>query len=414
MRPAVRLLLPNSTPHLRLRNTAVIAAIALLTALLATASAQAQTFTLLHYFRGAEGTFPNAGLVRDAAGNLYGTAPYGGSYQNCDNENGGGTVYGLNSSGTPILVHQFNHQAAGCLPSSGLVLDPEGNLYGTTAYNTVYTVDSTGKATLVYQFLGVPDGSIPSGGLLRDAQGNLFGTTQEGGYPSCSYLAGCGTIFKLDASGKESVLYSFKGGEDGAHPQSNLIQDASGNLYGTAYNGGKLACLNGCGSIFKLDPSGNLTVLYAFKGGADGSNPTTGLILDSANSLYGVTANGGNLTCSGGRGRGCGTVFKLNASGVKTVLYSFLGGADGSGPAPGLAMDSAGNLYGASGGGDNRYDGTVFKIDANGKKTVLHQFNGIDGSGPNAGLILDGSGNLYGTTASGGSYGQGTVFRIAP
>src|SRR5258708_3443978 len=136
MRPAVRLLLPNSTPHLRLRNTAVIAAIALLTALLATASAQAQTFTLLHYFRGAEGTFPNAGLVRDAAGNLYGTAPYGGSYQNCDNENGGGTADRLDRSRTPILVHPIHPHAPGCPPPSGLVLHPVHQLYCHTAYDT--------------------------------------------------------------------------------------------------------------------------------------------------------------------------------------------------------------------------------------------------------------------------------------
>jgi len=414
MHNQLRFLFSNPTSHRRLRTAAVAATLALLTALLASASAHAQTFTLLHYFRGAEGTFPNAGLVRDAAGNLYGTAPYGGSYQNCDNENGGGTVYGLNSSGTPILVHEFNHQAAGCFPSSGLILDPEGNLYGTTAYNTVYKVDSTGKTTLLYQFLGVPDGSIPSGGLLRDAQGNLYGSTQAGGIAACAYNAGCGTIFKLDANGKESVLYSFSGGVDGAYPQSNLVQDAAGNLYGTAYNGGKLACPSGCGTIFKLDPSGNLTVLHAFKGGADGANPMSGLILDSANNLYGVTANGGNLTCAAGLGKGCGTVFRQSASGGKTLLYAFTGGTDGDRPT-GLVMDATGNLYGTTaGGGDNRQDGTVFKIDTTGKKTVVHQFNGIDGSNPAAGVILDPSGNLYGTTSSGGSYGQGTVFKVTP
>jgi uncharacterized repeat protein (TIGR03803 family) len=403
--------LSHSTPQLRLRSVALAAT--LLTALLATPRAQAQTFIILGYFGGADGAFPNTGVVRDAAGNLYGTAKYGGRYQNCDEELGGGTVYGLNASGTPILVYEFNHAAPGCLPTSGVTLDPEGNLYGTTAYSTVYKTDSTGHATLLYQFLGVPDGSLPSGGLLRDAQGDFYGTTQSGGLAACAYNLGCGTIFKLDASGHESVLYRFTGAADGAEPQSNLIQDAAGNLYGTAYNGGGGPCLNGCGTAFKLNPSGNLTVLHTFKGGADGFYPTTGLILDSANNLYGVTANGGDLSCAIGRGRGCGTVFRLNASGRKTVLYTFEGGTDGAAPAPGLAMDSAGNLYGATGGGDDHYDGTVFKLDTTGKKTVLHQFNGIDGSGPNP-VILDAAGNLYGTTSSGGQYGEGTVFEIAP
>jgi len=405
--------LSHSTPQLRLLSTALAAALALFTALFATAGAHAQTFTLLGSFGGADGAFPNAGLVRDAAGNLYGAAKYGGNL-NCDEELGGGAAFGLNPGGTPILAYEFNHDAApGCDPSSGVILDPEGNLYGTTYYSTIYKIDSTGQAALLFQFLGVPDGSLPSGGLLRDAQGNLYGTTQSGGLAACAYNTGCGTIFKLYASGHESVLYRFTGGVDGAYPQSNLVQDAAGNLYGTAYNGGGGPCANGCGTIFKLDPSGKLTVLHTFQGRTDGSNPGTGLILDSANNLYGVTANGGDLTCPGGGGRGCGTVFKLNASGRKTVLYMFLGGTDGAHPAPGLARDSAGNLYGATEVGGDYKAGTVYKLDTTGKKTVLHQFNGTDGWGPNV-VILDAAGNLYGTANGGGRYGEGTIFKITP
>ncbi len=302
-----------------------------------------------------------------------------------------------------------------CFPSSGLILDDEGNLYGTTWGNTLYKIDNTGKFSVPYTFRASQDGSEPIGGLLRDAEGNIYGTTAGGGKSSCNFGTGCGTVFKIDAAGTETVLYSFLGGADGAYPQANVIRDSAGNLYGTTTNGGNPGCRWGCGTVFKLDASGAETVLHTFTGGADGSNPTAGLTLDAAGNLYGVTAYGGYLACPAGLGHGCGTVFKIAPNGTKTVLYAFTGGKDGAYPGGNLILDAAGNLYGTTGsGGDANNDGTIFKIDSTGAETILHRFNNSGGSGPSAGVIRDSAGNLYGTTEYGGKVGSGTVFKLAP
>jgi uncharacterized repeat protein (TIGR03803 family) len=183
--------------------------------------------------------------------------------------------------------------------------------------------------------------------------------------------------------------------------------DAAGNLYGTAYVGGDPTC--GCGTVFKLDPSGNATVLHAFTEGTDGGLPQAGLIRDAAGNLYGTTQIGGSSNA--------GTVFKVDTAGNETVLYSFTGGADGGSPLGGVSRDAAGNLYGTTqlGGSPQLQAGTVFKLDTSGKLTALHTFTGgADGSNPFAGVIRDSAGNLYGTTAGGGDSGFGTVFKITP
>jgi uncharacterized repeat protein (TIGR03803 family) len=371
-------------------------------------SASAQTFTVLHSFLGPEGQFPNTGLVRDAAGNLYGTAQYGGLYQNCDEELGGGTVFKLSPSGKVTTLHAFNNGSDGCFPSAGVILDSAGNLYGTTTYDNVFKIDAAGELSVLYHFTTEAEGAVPLGPLFRDAQGSLYGTTSGGGDPACV----CGTVFKLDAAGKETVLYSFKGPPDGANPQSGVIRDAAGNLYGTTPSGGDPSCVDGCGTVFKIDTSGKETVLYTFTGGTDGYLPGAGLIRDNAGNLYGATEYGGNLNCD--NEAGCGVVFKLDAAGTETVLYTFTGGADGQNPVAGLTRDSAGNLYGTTAlGGDSNNDGTIFELNKTGKKTTLYKFNGRQGSNP-LGIIRDSAGNLYGTTGAGGSGGAGTVFKLAP
>jgi uncharacterized repeat protein (TIGR03803 family) len=191
--------------------------------------------------------------------------------------------------------------------------------------------------------------------LTRDAQGYLYGTTQTGG------ASNLGTVFKIRAR-QETVLYSFKGGADGRYPQSGLLLDAAGNLYGTTGSGGGTGCSGrvGCGTLYKLDASGTETVLYAFKGGADGFDPDDRLVADAAGNLYGTTFLGGEKPYSG-------TAYKVDPNGTHTVLYNFLGGADGRFPY-GLAIDVAGNLYGTTeGGGLNACQsgstcGTVFKL----------------------------------------------------
>ena len=273
--------------------------------------------------------------------------------------------------------------------------------------------------TLLYQFTGGLDGGSPLGGLVQDGAGNFYGTTSAGGVVggTCKIVQGCGGVFKLDPSGKETVLYRFTGLADGEGPSGGLILDGVGNLYGVTsgggVTGGTCTLAQGCGVVFKLDTAGiNYVVLYSFKGGADGSAPQGSLVMDTVGNLYGATQGGGASMF--------GTIFKLDTSLTETVLYSFTGMADGSGPLGSLVLDVAGTfLYGAT-------PGTAFKVDVTtGAETVLYNFTGhADGGALRAGVILDPAGNLYGTASAGGALnclggqnnkvGCGLVFRLNP
>jgi uncharacterized repeat protein (TIGR03803 family) len=276
----------------------------------------------------------------------------------------------------------------------------------------VFELDpSSGHLTVLHSFeLTGSDGLYPAASLLMDSARNLYGTTVYGGEASSIYSnIGFGTVFKLDASGNETVLHSFLYSPidsifDGAFIPAALVRDTAGNFYGTSSQGGT----DDYGTVFKLDASGNETVLHSFtNGGLDGANPHAGLVLDAAgNFLYGTTYGAG-LTNQG-------TVFKIDTAGNETLLYSFTGGGDGGQPEAGLIMDTAGNLYGTTSTGGAYGYGTVFKLDTAGNETVLHSFanSGGDGATPVAGLVMDPAGNLYGTTEDGGAYGYGTVFKL--
>ncbi len=392
----------------RQRSSGIAPAMALVLLLGFTAflpSAQAQTLTVLYSFTSYTDGYPASAVIRDTAGNLYGTTFYGGTP-------GDGTVFKLDATGRKTVLHAFAAtHGDGRDPSAGLLLDG-GNFYGTTtaggtsSTGTVFKLDQTSKQeTVLYNFTDGKDGAVPFAGLIRDASGNLYGTTFSGGAP------GYGTVFKLDATGKETVLYSFTGGKDGANPGLGVVRDAAGNLYGMTDFGGDLSCTRhvggGCGTVFKLDQNGNKTLLHSFTGNSDGAFASA-LSLDTAGNLYGTTQLGGDPTCA------CGTVFKMYPNGGETVLYTFTGGADGSSPLGNLAHDAAGNLYGTTNlGGASGY-GTVYKLDKAGNKTVLHSFSGgADGAYPTTGVILDKAGNLYGTTNN-GAFSFGTVFKITP
>jgi uncharacterized repeat protein (TIGR03803 family) len=415
--------------------------------------------TVLYSFTGgSDGGYPFAGLIRDSAGNFYGTTNGGGSA-------GAGVVFKLDAKGNETVLYSFTGGSDGANPYAGLMRDSAGNLYGTTAVGgsasagVVFKLDTAGNETVLYSFTGGSDGGYPLAGLIRDSAGNLYGTTVAGG------LAGGGVVYKLDPTGHETVLYSFTGGADGGNPNAGVIFDSAGNLYGTTAGGGDLSpCYGvGCGVVFKLNPSGLETVLYTFTGGADGSRPSAGVIFDSAGNLYGTTAGGGtagvgavfkldvighetvlcsfpgsdgaapwasviqdsagNLygTTTGGGSAGAGVVYKLDATGHETILYNFTGGADGANPSAGVIMDSAGNLYGTTNGGGATGAGVVYKVDPAGHETVLYSFTGIccgspttDGVDPNGGVIMDSAGNLYGTTYWGGAAGWGTVYKLDP
>jgi uncharacterized repeat protein (TIGR03803 family) len=391
---------------------------------------------VLHSFNGRGGNTPVASLIFDAAGNLYGTTT-GGGVGKCG-DYGCGTVFqltlGANGKWAETVLHDFNGKD-GAMPSGGLIVDAAGNLYGTTygggvdcaggGCGTVFklTPGANGKwtQTVLHEFKG-KDGANPVSELIFDAAGKLYGTTAQGG------TAGYGTVFQLapgaNGNWSDKVLHNFNG-EDGDYPDSGLIFDAAGNLYGTtlySYSGGV---------VFQLvrDAKGRWTekVLHDFTSSSNDSCPNGGLIFDAAGNLYGTTS-----ACNY---YGDGKVFELTpqAKGQwrETTVYEFNGGDDGAFPATGVTFDAEGNLYGTTVAGGEfecipgpNHCGTVFKLrpgaDGVWTETVVHSFNGTDGSGPESSLVLDAEGNLYGTTAYGGSFygddngGYGTVFQITP
>ncbi|HZQ67408.1 MAG TPA: choice-of-anchor tandem repeat GloVer-containing protein [Terriglobales bacterium] len=375
-------------------------------------------------------TFPNemsgdditSPLVFDTAGNAYGTSFSGGSSYgvNCSFYGGCGIVFKIAPGAKRTTLHNFGLTASdGQTPYAGVVLDAAGNLYGTTFYGgaknlgTVFKLDGTGKETILHTFNGQTDGANPKGGLLLDPAGNLYGTTEFGGDMSKCSGEGCGTIFQISASGQFKLLYTFTGGKDGGGPVAALIRDSTGNLYGTALSGGTTIY----GVVFKLSASGTFTLLHPFKCGAsDGGEPSAPLSRDAAGNLYGTTTFCGV--------NNAGTVFKLDTNGNLTLLHSFSGPTDGQYPTGGLAIGSQGTLYGTTSTSGPGGFGTLYSLDSSGSFTVLHNFAGApnDGAEPDAAPTFNASGTLYGTAAIGGSgdcppglsVGCGTIFKFVP
>jgi uncharacterized repeat protein (TIGR03803 family) len=306
--------------------------------------------TTLYNFKGAPDGWWPVQAVRDPEGNLYGTTQYGGT-GTCNNGPfaGCGTVFKVTATGEEKVLHSFKGIADGSWPG-GLIRDASGNLYGTTVQggsycNTfgcgvVYKIDPTGKQTVLHRFTDGKDGAFPYGDLLL-ADGALYGTTAAGGTGPCKFTppaVGCGVVFKLEGK-KETVLYNFQGPPDGQVPQANIVRDAADNLYGTTTNGGDAGCNHpyGCGVIFKLDPTGKETILHTFKGQNIPPSPG-GLVIDPEGNVYGSAY---------GPEDSSGYIFKVDSSGQFSVLYSFAPGDFGA-PTD-LILDEQGNLYGSSG-----------------------------------------------------------------
>jgi uncharacterized repeat protein (TIGR03803 family) len=374
---------------------------------------------------GGSGSTTSGILTFDKAGNLYGVAVGAGTGQN-------GVVFELTraKSGqwTKANLYSFLGGDDGSGPEAGVIFDKAGDLYGVTggggsgSSGTVFELmpgkNGDWTETVLYSFTGGPDGGFPNSILSFDEAGNLFGTTESGGSP------GNGTVFELmpGQSGRwtEKVLHAFKGHADGMQPLAGVIFDGAGTLYGTTESGGKY----GLGIIFELSPAKagkwKETILHAFQGTPDGSNPAAGLVL-SGGILYGTTYSGGDSTC--GVDGGCGTVFQLASNGSKwkeSIIYSFQG-SDGIESLATPVFDQAGNLYGTTfegGSGSCNVCGTAFELtpigNNNWQETVLHDFGSKSGDAgtPASGVIVNKSGKLFGTTTLGGNDNAGAVYEI--
>lgn len=315
------------------------------------------------------------------------------------------------------LLYGFQHGGDGYNPASELIVDSNGAIYGTTQhggsynYGTAFELLPSGQEELLHEFTGGIDGGGPQSGLVADGSGNLYGTTYSGG------ASDAGTLYRIAPDGTETVLYSFAGGSDGLAPFDRPLIGSDGNLYGTTTNGGGQHCgMYGCGTVFKITPDGKEKILYSFLGtesGGDGESPWDSLIQDSAGNFYGTTELGG--------GSDYGTVFMVSPKGKEKVLHQFYPPSDGGLPIGGLVADKAGNMYGTTACCGPNNGGVVFKIAPDGVFSVVHAFSGgNDGMAP-YGLAIDDKGNLYGTTVEGGrtdsvcpDEGCGTIFKITP
>lgn len=371
---------------------------------------------ILHTFQGgSDGIASRGSLIMDKTGSLFGITTGGGG-GTCRSSDGCGTVFQIVPDRAETVLHAFAGGCDGADPITGLAMDKAGNMYGTTIdggicnsdprFGTVYKLAPDGTESVLYAFQNDSYGDGPTSGLIIDSKGNLYGEAGGGNPAGCG--AGCGLVFEFTPEGGMNVLYAFQGGSDGYGPYGGIIMDGMGNLYGTTLNGGGTGCGGfGCGTVFKISPDGTETVLYAFQGGTDGSIPANGVVADGAGNLYGTIEAGE------------GAVFKVTPDGTETLLHSFQGGKDGADPESGVVLDKAGSLYGTTyyggaAGCQAKGCGVVYKISQKGKETVLYGFRGSHGKNPSAALLVGAHDNLYGTTLLGGKGGHGVVFELKP
>jgi uncharacterized repeat protein (TIGR03803 family) len=403
-------------------TTAILAIFALAMVLVHGAGAASTTKVIYSFAGDEDGEYPDTELVRDGAGNLYGTTVQGGDF-------GSGTVFQLTPSGAHTVLYSFTSGADGAQPYGGVTLDAQGNLYGATvaggtggaceggcgvAYKLTYN-GGTWTETVLHNFTGGNDGSGPGAGLTLDPKGNLYGMTPTGG------AYGAGTIYQLhpgqNGSWRFKLVHAFTGGDDGASgSKGRMIFDDAGHLYGAATVGGAY----GAGTVFELRRTRTgwaLRTLYSFKGQPDAGFPYGGLIFDESGNLYGTTYYDG--------ANDLGAVYQLHprpgGSWRERVLYSFKGGSDGSNSISNLLFDANGNLYGTTseGGALGCSCGTIFKMTPGGHgswtESVVYAFTGTpDGRYSYNGMVADSAGNFYGATVLGGADDEGSIYRFTP
>ncbi|HVM60699.1 MAG TPA: choice-of-anchor tandem repeat GloVer-containing protein [Verrucomicrobiae bacterium] len=414
--------------------------------------AGAQTEKIIHSFGGnPDGNAPGSPLVLGTDGNLYGTTGWGGTGSAC--AGGCGTVFRVGTNGVVTILHSFGTQAGdGYIPGAGLLQGSDGYFYGSTANGgsgtacdggcgTIFRVSSSGAITILHSFTGGSDGSAPYALVIPGSDGYFYSTTTSGG------ADGYGTAFRISSSGTFTLLHTFAGSpNDGANP-NDIVLGSDGYFYGTTANGGT----NGYGTVFRMSPSGAVTLLYSFGSyDGDGWNPLSGLVQGSDGYFYGTTSGGGTVAdltpwpgycrnysgmswtqCGGSAATpatyGYGTVYRISPTGNYTNLYSFgstgspfsiaaSSGAEPSGvqlpvpdgrhPVGSLVEVNPNNFFGTCLEGGHYSNGIVFFISPDGDYQNVYSFAGptTDGAYPNA-VLARGTNNrkLYGTTLSGGS-----------
>jgi uncharacterized repeat protein (TIGR03803 family) len=388
---------------------------------------------VLASFNGVDGQSPVASPVQGVDGNFYGTVPQA----EPNSSSAYGTVYKVTPAGEFTTLYSFcslPNCIDGRQPEAGLVVGPDGNLYGTTAAGgvnvgscegpgcgTVFKITPTGELTTLYSFCSLKhcvDGLFPNTALVLGSDGNFYGTTYDGG------AKGRGTVFKITATGELTTLYSFcslKHCADGSTPTAALIQAENGNFYGTTYDGGTVKCSYfqtafGCGTIFEITPSGQLTTLYSFA--TDAGLLQQPLVQAANGNFYGTSLNGGTSANSGAcNGYGCGTVFEITSSGKLHTLYNFCTQEfcpDGALPMAGLYQATDGNLYGSTSTSGVNAIGTIFSMTPAGELNTLYDFvNDGKGYNPQGTLMQGTDGNFYGIANGGGAENQGTVFQLS-
>ncbi len=369
--------------------------------------AGAQTFTSIHQFGptpGSDGNRPyTVHLIQASDGNFYGTTEFGGT-------NGVGTVFRITPAGTETVLYQFGFSAPneGYTPEAGVVQGSNGNFYGTTYaggtnhYGTVFKMTPSGVLTNIHTFTGNPDGNTPFAPLVLGTDGFLYGTTSAGG------AHGYGCVFKIDTTGDLTVIWSFTNGLDGSDPYAGVYQGSDGEFYGAAYYGGGSAncSFGGCGTVYKVTSAGTFTSLHQFGyTPSDGQHPMGGIVQGYVGDYFGTTTAGGTNSE--------GTVFRITSAGTLTTLYQFGGlNEDGLTPEAGLMQNSDGYLYGVTFEGGTNGVGTLFKIGPGGGLVYVHDFDAFIGDGlyPNGSPVEGFDGNLYGTATAGGTNSGGTVY----
>ena len=394
----------------RVGSLAAVALLAACSLLAVVPQARAQdTLTALYSFSATiinsantDGDGPS-NLIMGSDGNFYGTTVYGGSA-------GVGTIFRLTPGGGLTTLYTFTGGSDDGYPLGPLYRTDDGSLYGTTTglggtNGTIFQLTAAGTLNTLYAFTGGSDGANPFAALVANPDGYLYSTTASGGTNNS------GVIFRIAPSGAGfQVLYAFTGGNDGGSPQATMLLASDGNFYGENLSGGA----DGFGTIYQFNPTTNaLNTLYTFTSGNsnDGSGAVGALVEGPGNVLYGQAGRGGDANNDG-------YVFSITTGGAYSLLYSFTGGADGSQPFSGLIVGSDGNLYGTTEKGGTNNDGVIFKLPTSGgTPTTLYTFSAesntvnTEGYNPNGNLIQVGS-NFYGLAFRGGSGGSGTFFEL--